>query len=147
MSDTVKPGDLFFFYGLLRKGAMGAPEHIDFEGCGVFLDDAFMRGDLFSLGGFPGIVDGDGLVTGVLYRLDDLAILPALDAFEDYFPEAPERSMYLRIVREVLSETGAGTGRNAWVYWYNRDITGCPKIETGLWPLTSGNRYGEGART
>lgn len=58
MTTDVQSGDLFFFYGLLKKGAAGMPDHIDLDAGGEFLQAMTMRGTLYDLGGYPGIVDG-----------------------------------------------------------------------------------------
>ncbi|MAI89176.1 gamma-glutamylcyclotransferase [Ponticaulis sp.] len=130
---------LFVFYGLLKRGAVGAPEHIDLEAGGEFLGPAFLRGDLFDVGGYPGIVEGEGLVTGVLYRLDDLALLTALDEFEDVVPDDPAGSLYRRILRDVLNEAGEPVGQRAWVYWFNQPVHSFPRLKTGNWPLGAGS--------
>lgn len=131
----VSPGDLFFFYGLLKQGAAGMPSHIDLEAGGAFLRPARMRGDLYNLGGYPGLVDGEGLVKGLLYRLDDVALVPLLDEFEDVVPGADEASLYQRVRRAFLDSTGVASGEHAWVYWYNQPLGAARQILTGDWPL------------
>ncbi|MAK60165.1 MAG: hypothetical protein CMK09_04225 [Ponticaulis sp.] len=131
----VQPGDLFFFYGLLKQGAAGMPDHIDFEANGAFLSPAFIRGDLYRVAYYPGVVEGRGLTQGLLYRLDDISILPLLDEFEDVDHARPDRSLYHRVRRPVLDADGAPTGELAWVYWYVRSVDGCENIADGNWPL------------
>jgi gamma-glutamylcyclotransferase (GGCT)/AIG2-like uncharacterized protein YtfP len=62
------------------------------------MGDATIHGHLFDLGAFPGlIVDPDGgTVFGELYGVDD-ATLARLDHIEQYFPDRPEESYYVRI--------------------------------------------------
>ena len=130
---SVASGDLFFFYGLLKNGASGMPAHIDLEAGGAFLRPATMRGALYDLGGFPGVVKGTGLVQGLLYRLDDVSLAGPLDAFEDVVPGDPAASLYLRVRRDVLDVGGKPMGETAWVYWYNRPVDGRRLIPDGNW--------------
>ncbi|MEL6829068.1 MAG: gamma-glutamylcyclotransferase family protein [Pseudomonadota bacterium] len=140
VNGPVVSGDLFAFYGLLKQGADGTPEHIDLETAGAFLGPCRLIGALYDLGGFPGLVRGDILCHAMLYRLNDTDIVAALDAFEDVLPETPERSEYLRIKSAVLDDTGKPTGDQAWIYWYNQSVTGKRLLEDGNWPLQGGRR-------
>ena len=143
INGPVGAGDLFVFYGLLKQGAAGMPDHIDLDAGGEFLRDVSLRGDLYDLGGYPGIIDGDGLVKGILYRLDNAALAVPLDEFEDVVPGENDASLYLRVKREVCDHNGQRTGETAWVYWYNQPIDGYQKIVNGNWPLDAGNRQKE----
>ena len=96
LNGPVSSGDLFVFYGLLKQGASGMPAHIDLDKAGVFLGPCRFRGALYDLGGFPGVIDGDGLCHGVRYRLDDAALIAPLDEFEDVLPDDLEASLYVR---------------------------------------------------
>ncbi len=138
VNGPVSPGDLFAFYGLLKRGAAGMPSHIDLESAGAFEGPCRLAGRLFDLGGFPGLVDGAGLVHAVRYRIADTDIVPALDAFEDVVPDAPATSLYLRRPMALIDLDGMPTGETAWVYWYNRPVEGCREIEDGNWPLGAG---------
>lgn len=128
----------FFFYGLLKKGATGMPAHIDLEKAGEFLNTAYLRGELYDLKGFPGLVDGDAVVTGILYRLDDAAIAPALDDFEDVIEDDLDRSLYRREWRDIVDQSGEPTGEQAWVYIYNHPPGDAPRVEGDNWPLEAG---------
>ena len=72
-------------------------------------------------GWFPGLIEGEGAVHGALYRtrahftLTDLA---RLDAYEEAIPGEPERSLYLRVEREVV--LADGSLHIAQVYLFNR---------------------------
>ena len=131
----VSSGDLFFFYGLLKQGANGGPKHINLEAGGAFLGTAFVRGDLYDVGGYPGIVEGNSLVKGVLYRIHDLSLVPRLDEFEDVIEDDEAASLYLRKKRPVVTENAQTTSQTAWVYWFNQAVQEHRKISNGEWPL------------
>ena len=134
----VSSGDLFFFYGLLKQGAACMPEHIDLNAGGEFLSPASIRGDLYRVDYYPGVVEGQGCVQGLLYRLDDVALVPLLDDFEDVDHANPDNSLYHRLKRPVLDVSGMPIGQMAWVYWYVRSVKGCAYIPDGNWPLQGG---------
>lgn len=138
LNGRVSSGDLFVFYGLLKQGATGMPAHIDLERAGTFLGPCWFRGALYDLGGFPGVVDGDGLCHGVRYRLDDATLIGTLDEFEDVLPDDPVGSLYLRRKVPLLDASGAETGETAWIYWYNQSTARFPRMADDNWPLERG---------
>lgn len=107
-----------FVYGSLRRDVPGGRAELlgdDAE----FLGPGSVRGRLLDLGAYPGLVPAvtrDERVRGELYAIRGRRILAALDAYEDYDPQRPERSLFLR--REVQVELDSGESRTAWVYWY-----------------------------
>lgn len=135
VNGSVAAGDLFVFYGLLRQGAAGAPDHIPFTRAGRFLGPCRFHGHMVDCGGYPGVVKGDGLCHGVRYRIEDILIVPALDAFEVVIPDDPDRSLYDRVPWRVLDMHGNPTGETAWLYCYRRPVTGLPSVANGVWPL------------
>ena len=98
----------------------------------TFIGEGWIAGRLVTLGRYPGCLDGDGKVSGEIYRLDDVAAsLEALDDLEDFDPANPEKSTYLRVIRDVHDEDGTIMG--AWVYMYNGDASTAPVIKSGDW--------------
>nr|WP_083332770.1 gamma-glutamylcyclotransferase family protein [Hyphomonas sp. Mor2] len=138
VNGRVSSGDLFVFYGLLKQGATGMPAHIDLEKAGAFLGPCWFRGALYDLGGFPGVVDGDGLCHGVRYRLDDASLIEALDEFEDVVPDDPDASLYLRKKVPLIDASGTESGEQAWIYWYNRPTDSFTRLADDDWPLDRG---------
>lgn len=138
INGPVDSGDLFVFYGLLKKGAAGAPSHLDLETAGAFLGPCRFKARLVDLGGFPGAVAGETLCTGELYRLDDASLAGELDEFEVVEANNPADSLYQRREIEVLDEDGQTTGQTAWIYWYAKPLAGAPEVANGDWPLNSG---------
>ncbi len=133
----VYPGDLFVFYGLLKLGAAGAPKNIDLEKCGSFKGVCAFKGRMLDVGGFPGVVEGQNLVQGQRYQIDDVSIVPALDKFEDVTKDS-KTSLYIRKKVALFTTAGVETNRTAWVYWYNQADKGFPIIMDGNWPLERG---------
>jgi len=127
--DSGVAADSVFVYGLLKRG-FSLHHHM---AKGTFAGDATARGTLYSLGEYPGMVDGDGTVHGEVYRFDDIAVaLELLDEVEEYDPLEPERSLYVRTVRPVTLRSG-GIAVPAWCYLYNRSVKGLTRIASGEW--------------
>ncbi|MEM9740100.1 MAG: gamma-glutamylcyclotransferase family protein [Pseudomonadota bacterium] len=134
----VSSGDAFIFYGLLKQHAAGAPSHINLEEAGRFEAPCQFRGDMYDLGGYPGVVAGDTLCQGVVWRIEDVSILPELDAFEDVVPGNPEASRYWRETWSILDQAGHATGEMAQIYVYYAALEDCPRIANGHWPVSMG---------
>lgn len=103
-----------FVYGLLRPGFEGA----ELLGDAQSLGSANVQGLLYDLGGFPGLVSGEGWVHGELCEVG-ADRLPAIDTFEDYDPQDPTGSLYVRETVTVWL-TGTGEAFTAEAYRYNR---------------------------
>jgi gamma-glutamylcyclotransferase (GGCT)/AIG2-like uncharacterized protein YtfP len=128
---TVDTAFIFVYGGLMR----GFDLHHYMAGAS-FIGEGWIAGRLVALGRYPGLLDGDGKVRGELYRLDDAAAsLEALDDLEDFDPADPDKSEYLRVVREVHAEDGKII--SAWVYIYNGDASTAPVITSGDWRESS----------
>ena len=138
IAPPVSSGDHFVFYGLLKQGAAGAPAHLDFPAHGAFLGPCLFRGRMHDLGGFPGVVPGEDICHGTLYRLDDAGLAVEMDDFESLKPDDPDGSLYRRETTDLIDETGQPDGRTAWVYIYNQKPDGYPVLEDGNWPLEKG---------
>jgi gamma-glutamylcyclotransferase (GGCT)/AIG2-like uncharacterized protein YtfP len=127
VNEPVRAGDAIAVYGLLRAGESG------FARFG--LADAFkplgpcqIPGVLWDLGRFPGLVAGQGQVVGELFELVDASVMPQLDAFEDYWPDDPDRSRYDRVKLTLLEPQ-----RQAWVYVWRLGLETATRIESGDW--------------
>lgn len=98
-----------------------------------YLGKAFCPGLLFELGGYPGMVLSSRVgarVKGEIYRIDNPgALWPVLDAYEDYDPDHPAQSEYIR--EEIPVTTRPGEQRMAWTYLYNGPVAGLRRIISG----------------
>lgn len=77
-------------------------------------------GKIFDLGDFPGAIlnkAGDK-INGVVFTLpEDPKLLARLDAYEEYDPQHPEKSLFIREKTRVDMEDGSRL--NCWIYTYN----------------------------
>jgi gamma-glutamylcyclotransferase (GGCT)/AIG2-like uncharacterized protein YtfP len=130
-SDAPVPSDsaFIFVYGSLMRG-FDLHHHV---AGAAFVSPATGRGELYDIGSYPGMVEGDGTVRGELYRFSDIAVaLEVLDEVEEYDPLDAAGSEYVRVVRAVRLDTD-GSEVASWLYLYNRDVKGLPTIESGDW--------------
>jgi gamma-glutamylcyclotransferase (GGCT)/AIG2-like uncharacterized protein YtfP len=124
---TIRPGDAIAVYGLLRAGESGFAR---FGLANAFkpLGPCVIPGELWDLGAYPGLVAGPGQVVGELFELTDVAIVPKLDAFEDYWPDEPERSRYDRVKVRLMEPD-----LDAWVYVWRLGLDEAVPIPGGDW--------------
>ncbi len=116
-----------FVYGQLRRGEIGY-RRLDLEHRTDWLGRTGIRGQLYNLGDYPGLVlGGRGIVHGELLGFDDPALWPSLDDYETHDPEQPALSEYLRLETDLLD------GSRAWTYVYNQPIEDRPLIAGGNW--------------
>jgi gamma-glutamylcyclotransferase (GGCT)/AIG2-like uncharacterized protein YtfP len=97
--------ELLFVYGTLMRG-FGL--HRVLAGGATFVGEGRVAGCLLDLGAYPGLVEGEGTVRGEVYRLDQPALLPALDR--------EEGREYER--RRTIASLADGRHVSAWVYHY-----------------------------
>lgn len=124
---AVKAGDFIAVYGLLRAGQSG----FDRFGLAHAFREAgpcVIKGELWDLGLYPALVEGEDRVLGELFEVLDPDVMADLDAFEDYWPGEPARSRYeRRKVRLVEPD------RDAFVYVWLLGLDDARRIESGDW--------------
>jgi gamma-glutamylcyclotransferase (GGCT)/AIG2-like uncharacterized protein YtfP len=126
-----EPVRAFFLYGTLKRGQVNHPLIAPYVRA---IEPATTRGLLFDHGPFPALTEGEGIVRGELATLAPEALaaaLPAIDHLEDYRPDDPAGSMYLRRVVPVVRADGS-TAR-AYAYFYNRDPGHLRPLPPGEW--------------
>ena len=122
-----------FVYGSLRSGFRN-PAYAYLTRYFHLLGEAVVRGRLYDNGSYPVALphDGETFITGELYELNNPRefswAFEQLDDYEGLNVEAGEKPWYKR---ELVLAYQNGNPSNAWVYWYNRSVTGMPVIETG----------------
>ena len=113
-----------FIYGTLMPGL-----RLEAEMHGArFMGAAQVPGRLVDVGRYPGLLPGDGVVSGEVYEVDD-AHLARLDVVEDMVPGDRAASQYWR--EEVTVLNGTLQGQRVQTYVYNRPVEGCTPIPHG----------------
>jgi gamma-glutamylcyclotransferase (GGCT)/AIG2-like uncharacterized protein YtfP len=113
-----------FIYGTLMPGL-----RLEAEMQGArFVSAAQVPGRLVDLGRYPGLLQGDGQVTGEVYEVDD-AHLARLDGVEGVVPGDCAASQYWR--EEVTVLSGPLQGQSVQTYVYKRPVDGCTPIAHG----------------
>jgi gamma-glutamylcyclotransferase (GGCT)/AIG2-like uncharacterized protein YtfP len=124
-------GDHVFFYGTLmspfnRPGRQRITPKLAYTGRGS------IRAALFDLGIYPAAVpaEDDSKVWGEVYETSDpSAVLSVLDEIEGYRPGEPDRSLYTRVLTDVIMEDGRV--QKAWAYFYNAPLGRAQRIASG----------------
>src|SRR5687768_9962609 len=91
-----------------------------------------IRAALFDLGIYPAAipVEDDSKVWGEVYATADAAgVLSVLDEIEGFRPNEPDRSLYTRVLTDVVLEDGRAV--QAWAYFYNAPLGRAQRIESG----------------
>jgi gamma-glutamylcyclotransferase (GGCT)/AIG2-like uncharacterized protein YtfP len=115
---------LLFIYGTLMPGL-----RLEAQMHGArFIGPAQVPGRLVDVGRYPGLLSGDGAVSGEVYEVDD-PHLARLDEVEDMVPGDRAASQYWREEVSVLS--GPLQGERVQTYVYNRPTDGCVPIPHG----------------
>jgi gamma-glutamylcyclotransferase (GGCT)/AIG2-like uncharacterized protein YtfP len=142
--------EYLFTYGTLQPGH--APAAIASAAARLrHIGEGHVRGTLYDLGRYPGAIlnanpadtnarnansraaNSARKIHGAVYKLpDDYALLRRLDAYEEYIPNAPALSLYLRVLHPV--ELAVGQFLACWMYVYNRDVRSARVVESGRWP-------------
>lgn len=129
---SVHSRDLFI-YSSLRIGFHSEVFHYItqfFE----FVTTAKVKGTLSILEGQPVAVPStDSFIKGELYKLnreDDFSyVFGQLDDYEGLTADPGEQSSYRRELTTVYKDDGTVT--EAWIYWYNGNVSGKPVIPSG----------------
>jgi gamma-glutamylcyclotransferase (GGCT)/AIG2-like uncharacterized protein YtfP len=127
--------DIFtlFVYGSLRSGF----HHQAYEYMTRYFNltgPAKVRGVLYDLGEYPAALpsNSDHWILGELYQLKDPSefwwAIEQLDDYEGLNVEEGEVALYRREVVDVFLDKQTV---KAWIYWYNKDISDKPRIESG----------------
>ncbi len=124
---AVRRTALVAVYGTLKRGLRN---HHWLDGAEFVGTDILTSVTLYDIGPYPGArAEPSRGVEIEVFRVD-AAGLKRLDYLEDYRVRRPKFGTYDRAVHD----TAFGP---AWVYLYNRDVTGCPVIRQGGWPAVA----------
>ena len=105
-----------FVYGTLMKDE-GNHHYLKNS---TFLDMATIEGyEMYSMGGYPAIIDGNSLIMGELYQVPNTD-MPSIDMLEG------EGSLYIKRCETVTDSNGNSSF--AFIYIYNRDCSDLERI-------------------
>ncbi len=121
------PPLLLAVYGLLRPGLSGW-RRFDLNRRTTHLGPCRIAGRLVDCGGYPGLIAGQGVVVAGLLAISDRGLIAELDIFEDYWPDDPQRSEYIRREARLI---GKAVGVQS--YFYARACDDMPIVANGDW--------------
>lgn len=122
-----------FVYGSLRSG-FHSPVYEYISRFFKFIGEAQVKGKLYDMGNYPaGIASNeDDLIIGELYQARNEHefswAIGQLDDYEGVSVEADEVQLYRRAITDVYFN---GQVTQAWIYWYNGNVSGRPLIASG----------------
>ena len=123
-----------FVYGSLLSG-FHHPAYAYISQYFTLLSAAGIKGYLYDMGNYPAAVpatEEGAFIQGELYEInneDEFSwAMAQLDDYEGVNVEEGEVPLYRR---EKVTVYLPGSTTEAWVYWFNGDITGRPFIESG----------------
>ena len=132
--------DKFFVYGTLKVGGYFAKK---FDALRTSNKPAKLKGfDLYRIGSstdswFPGVIPGDGVVTGELHEYDKKAtkeVLTGMDRIEGFDPKNPKHSFYRREIVKVTLEDGTEEDANGYIF-NSKMPKEYPKVKSGTWTI------------
>lgn len=114
-----------FVYGTLLKGLQRERALSRSQ----FIGPAWTQGELYDLGSYPGLTEGDSKIFGELYSVDQ-PTLNYLNRMEGYDSDYPENSLYIR-KKITASLVTTGETLEAESYFYNRPVVSSNRITHG----------------
>jgi gamma-glutamylcyclotransferase (GGCT)/AIG2-like uncharacterized protein YtfP len=115
------------FYGTLMRD-QGVQQAIKAATKLRHMGTCSIDGKLYDLGAYPGMVEGKGTVLGELYDVLDASVLIPLDRYEEFDPQNPSGSLFIRR-RIRLKDPKV----DSWVYFFNGSVRGKKRIQGGDW--------------
>lgn len=122
----------FFVYGTLKVGGRFAK---GFDNSRLKSTTAVLSGfNLYDLGWFPGIKEGDGEVHGELHEYDNVgAVTKELDRIEGFSENDKTGSLFVRKRLPVKTDKGIVEAN---VYVFNRALGKDDKlVQSGIWEI------------
>ena len=123
-----------FVYGSLLSG-FKSPAYDYISRYFDLVSEGRVKGLLFDMGEYPAAVPADfhdSFIEGELYRIRQEQefewALAQLDDYEGVLTEQGEPALYRR---EMVQVTTPGGQEEAWIYWFNGDVSGGPRIASG----------------
>lgn len=132
-------GEFLLLYGTLRSGERAYTD-LGLEAALERVGTRRIKGTLYDLGEYPGLVAGPGNVEAELFKVLDSSVLVRLDTFEEYDHTNLKDSLYRRRTMRLPATSNwicKAMARNryidAWIYIYNGSTEGKPQIHEKSW--------------
>jgi gamma-glutamylcyclotransferase (GGCT)/AIG2-like uncharacterized protein YtfP len=122
-----------FVYGSLRSG-FRSPAYEYISRYFTLLGEGKVKGRLYDMGDYPAAIPStdEAFIVGELYGINNPRELSwafsQLDDYEGVLVESHERPLYRRELAGIISGEGIV---EAWIYWFNGDVSGKPAIDCG----------------
>ena len=122
-----------FVYGSLRSGFRN-PVYQYLTKYFHLMGEALVKGRLYDMGEYPVAMPAneEKFISGELYCINNPSefswAIGQLDDYEGIDAEEGEQPLYKR--KEATAYQN-GQPVEAWIYWFNGDVTGKPEIESG----------------
>jgi gamma-glutamylcyclotransferase (GGCT)/AIG2-like uncharacterized protein YtfP len=123
-----------FVYGSLRSG-FKSPAYNYISKYFSLVGEAKVQGKLYNMGNYPVAkpTTENTFIVGELYKINNTDefgfAIAQLDDYEGLFAEEDETPLYYRTKENIICLNG--TIAEAWVYWFNGDVSNKPSIESG----------------
>jgi gamma-glutamylcyclotransferase (GGCT)/AIG2-like uncharacterized protein YtfP len=113
-----------FVYGTLKRGGrlhhnLSPNKHNNSR---FVCEDTVSNCNLYMIQWYPGVDDGDGIVAGEVYEIDE-PMLAQMDELED------EGILYRRTLKTTQS------GHDVWIYMYLGDVDPTSKVVSGIFDV------------
>ena len=128
--DNKRQSDYLFVYGTLRKDYENE-KHKKYLGGADFVSPAKIRGKLFMVDYYPGLVlsETEHWAMGEIYLLGNENQLHDLDVYEGCAKKSPQPHEYERLLVNV--QLASGEIMQAWTYVYKKDTSALEVISSG----------------
>jgi gamma-glutamylcyclotransferase (GGCT)/AIG2-like uncharacterized protein YtfP len=130
---TDEPVSCLFLYGSLLTGTPDRRLNKRVRRLLRRTRPAAIRARLYNLGCYPGVVastSASDRVYGRVMKLGNPRLLRELDRYEDYLPDRPADSEFIRILMPAQL-LPSGKTVDCWVYVYNGEVSGKQRILSG----------------
>ena len=104
-----------FVYGTLKKGFSNHNRIL--AGYDIKISPVWTYGELYDLGYFPAMTEGENKVYGELIEFDNLEILKRVDYLEGYRGENSNYNFYERRIIQIFTDKNEV---RAWAYFLNK---------------------------
>lgn len=125
--------NFLFVYGSLLSG-FKSPAYEYLSKYFKLIGEGWVNGTIYDMGTYPvgTSIDTGRIIRGELYEVNNHReqsfVMAQLDDYEGMHPDEGEDTYYRREIVKVNCKTGSEV--EAWIYWYNKDISNQPILES-----------------